>query len=168
MKSDSSIQAFGDSDVRLAGKQLSRAACRGFTLIEVMITVAIIGILAAIAYPSYSDYLVRGDLAEGPNGLSAMRANMERHFQDNRTYATVGDFTTPCAAGTDASRKQGKFQISCDGTPDGDSFVLQAVGEGRVSGFTYKIDQAGVQSTSAPSPWPSCASKWMMKKGDTC
>ena len=145
-----------------------RLLVRGFTLIEVMITVAIIGILVAIAYPSYSDYLTRGDLAEAPNGLSAMRANMERHFQDNRTYATVGDFTTPCAAGTDASRKFGKFQISCDGEPDGDSFSLQAVGEGRVSGFTYTINQAGQQSTEAPDPWPSCDSKWMMKKGDTC
>lgn len=168
MNKDSRLRTFRLCNTRRARNELSSAVCRGFTLIEVMITVAIIGILAAIAYPSYSDYLVRGDLAEGPNGLSAMRANMERHFQDNRTYATVGDFTTPCAAGTDASRKQGKFQISCDGTPDGDSFVLQAVGEGRVSGFTYKIDQAGVQSTTAPSPWPSCASKWMMKKGDTC
>lgn len=145
-----------------------RVLTRGFTLIEVMITVAIIGILAAIAYPSYSDYLTRGDLAEAPNGLSAMRANMERHFQDNRTYATVGDFTTPCAAGTDASRKFGKFQISCDGEPDGSSYTLQAVGEGRVAGFTYTINQAGQQSTEAPDPWPSCESKWMMKKGDTC
>ena len=146
-----------------------RRQLRGFTLIEVMITVAIIGILAALAFPSYTDYMIRGDLADGPNGLSAMRANMERHFQDNRTYATVGDFTTPCGAGTDASRTVGKFLIACSGTPDGSSYTLQATGSGRVEGFTFTIDQAGVQATTAAKEgWPTCASKWMMKKGETC
>lgn len=147
----------------------TRCAQKGFTLIELMITVAIVGILIALAYPRYTDYVIRGALADGPNGLSAMRANMERHFQDNRTYATVGTFTTPCAAGTDASRTVGKFVVSCVGTPDGSSFKLQAVGSGQVAGFTYTIDQAGVQATtSAASGWPTCVSKWMMKKGDSC
>ena len=55
-----------------------RLSSRGFTLIEVMITVAIVAILAAIALPSYRDYILRGQLVDGQNGLAAMRANMER------------------------------------------------------------------------------------------
>ena len=81
---------------------------RGFTLIEVVIVVSIIAILSAVAYPSYRDYLRRGQLADATNGLSVMRAQMERHFQDNRSYATVSTFTTPCAAAV-ATRTFGLF-----------------------------------------------------------
>ncbi|MBC7938818.1 MAG: prepilin-type N-terminal cleavage/methylation domain-containing protein, partial [Chitinophagaceae bacterium] len=59
----------------------------GFTLIELMITVAIIAILAMVAVPSYRDHILRGQLVDATNGLSSVRANMERHFQDNRSYA---------------------------------------------------------------------------------
>ena len=52
---------------------------RGFTLIEVMVTVAIVGILSMIAYPSYRDYVLRGHLVDATNGLSTVRAQMERH-----------------------------------------------------------------------------------------
>ena len=62
-----------------------------------MITVAIVGILAAVAYPSYRDYIVRGQLVDATTALATYRADMERHFQDNRSFATVGAFTTPCA-----------------------------------------------------------------------
>ena len=71
---------------------------RGFTLIELMIAVAIVAILTMVAVPSYSSYIMRGHLADATSGLAAMRAQMERHYQDNRSYATVGTFTTPCAA----------------------------------------------------------------------
>jgi type IV pilus assembly protein PilE len=148
----------------LSGTRLAR----GFTLIELMITVAIVGILIALAYPRYTDYVIRGALADGPNGLAAMRANMERHFQDNRTYATVGTFTTPCSAGDTASRTVGKFVISCVGTPNDSEFTIQAAGSGQVNGFTYTINQAGTQTTVGPWWTDKCNSKWLMKKGDTC
>lgn len=142
----------------------------GFTLIEVMIVVAIIGILAAIAYPSYRDYIIRGRLVDGTNGLSAMRAEMERHFQDNRTYATVGAFTTPCARGTDLSRQSGGFQIECVGVPTAAAFSIRANGiAAPVIGFDFRINQADVRLTqAAPTGWPTCATSWMVKKGQPC
>ena len=79
----------------------------GLTLIQLMITVAIIGILATIALPNYSEYILRGQIVDATNGLAAMQANMERHFQDNRTYATSGTFASPCLTGTAASRTVG-------------------------------------------------------------
>ncbi|CAE6944025.1 MULTISPECIES: type IV pilin protein [Pseudomonas] len=66
---------------------MKQAKQSGFTLIEVMITVAIIGILAAIAYPSYTEYVLRGNRSEGLALLSEAAARQERYFAQNNTYA---------------------------------------------------------------------------------
>ena len=160
-----------------------RSASAGFTLIEVMITVAIIGILAMVALPSYRDYILRGHLADASNGLATIRAQMERHFQDNRTYATVTTaatpavtFTTPCAAmdsvvatQPNSARVFNLFVVSCSGTPTGTAFTLQALGSGAVTGFTFTITEADVRATTAaPTGWNTCTTGWMLKKGQVC
>ncbi|PTT77873.1 fimbrial assembly protein [Pelomonas sp. HMWF004] len=147
-------------------------AARGFTLIELMIAVAIIGILAAVAVPQYRDYVTRSRLADASTGLTTMRALMERHFQDNRTYATAGTFVTPCANTTTSTRTFGNFVVSCDGTPDTTSFKLKAEGSGPVANFTFTINHQDVRATaSLPTGWSgstTCTSKWIMKKGESC
>lgn len=62
---------------------------RGFTLIELMIVVAIIGILAAIAYPSYDEYIKRGNRTEGQAFLSDVAARQERYYSQNNAYITA-------------------------------------------------------------------------------
>lgn len=59
----------------------------GFTLIEVMMAVVIIGILAAIAFPSYREYVLRGHRSEGVALLSEAAARQERYYAQNNTYA---------------------------------------------------------------------------------
>lgn len=153
---------------RRAALTPSRRTSRGLTLIELMVALAIVGILAGIAYPNYRDYVMRGHLADASNGLATVRAQMERHFQDNRSYATVGSFTTPCL-GPAASRKFGEFTVACVGTPTATTFTLSATGAGPASGFTFTIDQADARATTAaPSGWPTCATKWMLKRSETC
>jgi type IV pilus assembly protein PilE len=135
----------------------------GFTLIELMITVAIIGILAAIAYPSYTDYVIRGKIPDATSGLSSKRVLMEQYFQDNRTYVDA----PACTSETTTSQY---FTFSCDGTPTATAYTLQAVGRGSMLGFTYKVDQSNTKtSTITATGWAATSTScWITKKGGVC
>ena len=152
-----------------------RHAGRGFTLIEVMIVVAIVAILAAIALPSYRDYILRGQLVGGTNLLAATQANMERYFQDNRTYRALGTNVAPCADPTAAgivARTQSNFFITCTiNAVNPEGYVVTATGSGSVTNFQYTVDQSGAQTTvTVGTGWtiPNPNRCWVTKKGQTC
>ena len=142
---------------------------QGFTLIELMITVAIVAILAAIAYPNYRNYVIRGQLVDATQGLSAVRANMERYYQDNRSYQLVGAFAVPCG-GAAPPIPAGKFTITC-AVPDTTHFTATATGNlgSTVDGFTFTVTEADVQATTVAPPAPhsfqGCPNAWITKTG---
>jgi prepilin-type N-terminal cleavage/methylation domain-containing protein len=152
-------------NIQLFDQSRMRRRSKGFTLIELMIVVAIVGILTTIAYPNYRDYVIRGQLVDATQGLSAVRANMERYFQDNRTYALVAGFPLPCDNTTPIIA--GKFSISC--VSDATTFTATATGSASVAGFTFSVDQANVQKTVVAAPAPhsfqGCTTAWITKTG---
>lgn len=66
---------------------MRRAANRGFTLIELMITVAVVGILAAVAYPSFTQYLVRAKRSAAQSFMHSVANKQEQYMLDRRSYA---------------------------------------------------------------------------------
>ncbi|SDH72361.1 type IV pilin protein [Variovorax sp. OV700] len=146
----------------------ARPQSRGFTLIEVMVTVAIVAILASIAYPSYRDYVLRSRIVDATNGLSTMRANMERYFQDNRTYLSTGSYTSPCLVAS-TLRMSGTFTLSCDGTYGAltaTTYTLVATGSSATAGFVFTVDQANNRATlGVPTGWTTCSTDWVSRRG---
>lgn len=142
-------------------RQRTKAESAGFTLVEIMIVVAIVGILASVALPSYSEYVLRARLTEATNALSSIRAQKEQFFQDNRTY--VG---SPCASGLNLE----SFSVACSSDEDAEAstYTITATGNGAASGFLYSVNQAGVRTSSATKWGVSSSPCWIMRKGGTC
>ena len=124
---------------------------RGFTLIELMIVVAIIAVLAAIAMPAYQDYVIRGKLSEAASNLGQLRVRAEQFFQDYRTY--VGMACTPVNA---AEAKY--FTYDCSVAPTTAVYTLRATGVAaqKTGGFVFTVDQTNAKSSTATaSGWPA-------------
>lgn len=137
---------------------------RGFTLIELMIVVAIIGILSAIALPAYTDYIIRGRIPDATSNLAAKRVQMEQFFQDNRTY--VG--APACNADATSSRF---FTFSCPAAATATTYTLQATGTGPMADFNYTINQANTKTSNITRDgWanPNPNTCWATKKGGSC
>jgi type IV pilus assembly protein PilE len=148
---------------------------RGFTLIEVMITVAVVAILAAVALPTYADYVTRSKVVEATSSLSDMRVRLEQHFLDLRQYpgSCVVLAAGPAPAGNIYLPAGSKyFTFTCALTAA--SYTVTATGKAteHMGGFVYTIDQSNNRrTTSLPSGWSGAGSAstcWVIKKNGDC
>lgn len=145
----------------------------GFTIIEVMIVVAIVAILAAVALPSYRDYILRGKLVDAHNSLSDFRVRMEQYYQDNRRY---DDGAGNCGATAPTSKYFTFTAPACvPAANPAQTYVATATGvagEG-LSGFAFTINEANARTTTVSAPattngWSSNAACWIRSKPNVC
>jgi type IV pilus assembly protein PilE len=140
-------------------------------LIELLIVVAVIGILAAVAIPAYNDYVTRGKLVEASTNLADLRVKFEQSFQDNRIYNNfvLGDSSaTSCnllpAATTSAVVGAKYFTYTC--TAAANTYSVTATGIGNLAAFSYTIDQNNTKTST--TPWGNGATCWITSKGSSC
>lgn len=120
---------------------------RGFTLIELMITVAVVGILASIAYPSYADYIRRGRKNEAKAALQQVALWMERAATANGIYPVTSDTTQKTAMDKVLTQNSTNYYTLSFSSSDTSSFALQAVPQGGQAldkCKTLTLNQAGL------------------------
>ena len=141
----------------------------GFTLIELMIVVAIVAILAAVALPAYNDYVRRSKLAEAHAALSDLRVKMEQWFQDSRTYQNAGG--TACGVAMSTAKF---FAITCT-APTATTYTITAAGQADIAGINFTINESNVKATTvtggsamATAGYTGNAACWVTRKGGLC
>ena len=127
----------------------------GFTLIELMITVTIVGVLAAVMIPNYNGYITESKLKEAHAALMDTRTAFEQSYQDNRAYdcskitpITTQTFTAPACA------------------VNGTTYTLTTAANISGSVFSFSINEANVRSSSKGST--TQAACWITKVDGTC
>ena len=139
----------------------------GFTLVELMIVVAIIGILASVAYPSYIESTRATKRATAQSDLLQLASFLERRFTENNTYLIANGSSDPitstacntaggCTPALQGGISHDDYLYSFSGTPSQSNFVLQAVPQGgqvndKCGTMTYA--QTGATTSSSVNCW---------------
>lgn len=135
---------------------LIRQKIQGMTLIELMITIAIIGILASIAYPSYTDYVIRTNRSEAQRELLRLASLQERYFVDSRSYAS--DMRNLGMSDDPFVTESGNYSIDATINGAGSTFTLTATAQGNqatndIPCVTMSITDTGVKTPNGSVCW---------------
>jgi len=120
---------------------------RGFTLMELVVTMTIIAILAAIAIPSYSQYITRSKMRVAQTALMEAAVRQQSYLLDRRVYATTANlgYQIPGEIEKDYN------PIEVGGTPEGTppTFLLTIAPKSSSSGLqTFTLDHRGIKSSN--------------------
>ena len=136
-----------------------RNKMRGFTLIEAMIVVALIGFIAAIGYPSYRDQVIKSRRSDGMAALLELADRMERHYSDVGTYKQADDSDTT-VADVFPSYSSDYYTLTID-SQDNISFTVSAAPKAGSTQTkdkcgTFTLTSQGVRSVSASGMQDQC------------
>jgi type IV pilus assembly protein PilE len=119
----------------------------GFTLIELMVTVAIVGILASIAIPSYQGSVMKSRRADAKGVLLGLANAMERHFTETNSYCDAGGTggASTCGTGTNDTGTPSFYSIPTETA----NFYTVTISAATASSYTLSAAPIGVQSSDA-------------------
>ena len=130
---------------------------KGFSLIELMVVVAIIGILATIAYPSYQQHIIRSWRATASGCMLTLAQNMERQFTANMTYLAA---VPPLGGCRTENGMATRYNISLAAAATANTYTIQAVPQGaQVSDTlcgTLSINQIGTRAETGTGTVQQC------------
>jgi type IV pilus assembly protein PilE len=150
-----------------------RIASSGFTLIELMVTIAIVAILSSVAIPAYTDHVRRGQLPEAFTQLTDFRVKMEQYYQDNRNYgaAACADIAGAPSWANFAPANRKYFNYACAlpvTVPVGQQYTITATGSsGAAIGHVFTINHNGTQTTTQFKGATVAKTCWT-SKGEEC
>lgn len=151
---------------RVSSRTLPANTARAFSLVELMIALAVLAVLAGIAWPSYSTYLQRGRILEAVTRLSEARAKMEQYFLDQRSYV---DASGACGVPPPSPGAADAFALACTGTASTYTYTATGASAGAMAAFTYSIDETGLRTTSSvPANWSRRGDCWTIRPDGFC
>lgn len=122
---------------------------QGFTLIEILIVVAIVGILVAIAYPSYDEHVKRGNRTEGQTFLSDVAARQERYFSQNNEYITADADIAKLGLSSPAQSATNRYTLAVAKVADDGGYTLTVDNQfNDAKCLTLTLDALGVKGST--------------------
>ena len=125
---------------------------RGFTLIELMIVIVVLGIIAAIAYPSFIEQVKKARRSDAKQALLDVAAKLEVFYQDNKGYPTTASMANLGYGAATFTSPEGWYTVGFNGAPTVTAYSIQAAPVGAqvndTDCATYRIDQFGQKTAT--------------------
>ena len=138
----------------------------GFTLVEIMIAVIIIGILTAVALPSYTSYVTRARLAEAHGALASVQPKLEQYWANTRSYEDFDEAAEGAVSQMPGNTDNFVYTLE---NASSTGYLLVATGRAAADGFKYTLSQAGTRATpEAPDGWTTSTECWVDRKDGSC
>lgn len=132
----------------------------GFTLVELMITIAIVGILSAVALPAYDNYVVQSKIPESFKVMTEFALKMEQSYQDNNNYGGVN-----CSI---ASPTSDNYTYACTTNSVGQGFTIESTGVNKLAGYSFSLTEAEVKTTLSFIDQADLTKKCWYRKVGSC
>ena len=142
---------------RLRTRIAKGSAEGGFTLIELLVVIIILGILLAVAVPSYLQFKNKAEQSAAKSNVRAAVPAIEAYYSDNGSYANIGTGNNPAGISTYDPSSARKVYISTSPAPTGSSYCVYAY-ESAIPGPTwFKLGPAGDITRDNTAPYTDCA-----------